>query len=199
MLLCDENGKIIDGDHVIASIAMYLLSKNTTKSSRSVALTHVSNGAIFDYFASHNIKSFKTNVGDRHIAAAIRKHDCVMGGERSGHIIINNYCTTGDGLVAALCVLSAMIEQQQKASELFNLFELYPQINHNISFFGDDPLSNEVISQKLTEIQNSYADTARIIIRKSGTENLIRVMVESQSKDTANEAFEAIIAALSYS
>jgi phosphoglucosamine mutase len=197
LLIVDENGKAIDGDKIIALIAEKLHNEGNLKGD-TVIITQMSNLALENYLNYIGVSTIRTKVGDRYVLEEMRRLKCNFGGEQSGHIVLADYSTTGDGLIAALQVLSIICETNSKASEVINLFELSPQILKNIRFDQSkkNPLEEksiqDFINQKILELSNR----GRILVRKSGTENLIRVMVEGESKTEINKICDEIITKL---
>ncbi|KIE04554.1 Phosphoglucosamine mutase [Candidatus Jidaibacter acanthamoeba] len=190
VVIVDDKGHIISGDHVIGLIALHLHNRKRLNNDM-VVVTQMSNGALDEYLKSHNINTIRTKVGDRYVFDAMRKNNCNLGGEQSGHVILSNYSTTGDGIVAALQVLSLLVESGKKMSKLSHIFELYPQVVRNIKFTKNNPLENPKLQEELEEINKSY-NAERIFIRKSGTEKLVRVMVEGKQKNIITEAAQTI-------
>ncbi len=190
ILVCDEYGNVIPGDYVIALIASYLKDINSLNSNGIVA-TYLSNGALEKYLNRLDIKLHVTKVGDRYVAEEMRKHNCNFGGEQSGHIILGDYNTTGDGIMAALQILAAMKYRQQKASELFKLFTLNPQINSNIPFTQHNPLEQENVLEDIEKIRLENKDV-KILVRKSGTEKVVRIMVEGEESKEIKHIAENI-------
>jgi phosphoglucosamine mutase len=178
VVVTDEKGRIVPGDHLIALIAMHLLHRNKLKNN-AVVVTEMSNGALDEYLKSQGIKVIRTKVGDRYVFEAMRNNNCNLGGEQSGHIILSNYSTTGDGMVAALQVLAALVETGKKMSELVSVFKEYPQIVRNVKFNKKNPLENPKLQKELETIKSQH-NSERIFIRKSGTENLVRILVEGK-------------------
>lgn len=194
VIMCDEKGKVISGDHIIGVIAGYMKSQNTLKS-EDVVVTQMSNGALEAYLKSHGLKMHRTSVGDRYVSEKMEELGSNLGGEQSGHIILGDYGTTGDGMVAALQVLSLLVQSGKRMSEIAHPFELHPQVIKNIRFKKNNPLENSEVEKNISDIQNSTEDL-RVLVRKSGTERLIRVMVEGKDsfkiKGVAQE-LEAVI------
>ncbi len=180
LLICDEMGKVISGDHIIATIAYFLKSKNKLRGD-GVVITHVSNSALENYFSELGLKTYKTNVGDKHVADEMRKRKCNFGGESSGHIILNDYTSTGDGIIAALQIMAFLKEKGMVASDILDIFHLTPQQSISIEMpCNINPLTNDSKILLIEQIKNENPDV-RIIVRKSGTENVIRVMVEGHN------------------
>lgn len=191
VLVCDENGSIVDGDHLVAMLAIYIKNNKDNKDNNGIVITEASNGALSKFLEHNGFDVYVTKVGDRYISEEMRRTKSNIGGEQSGHIIIGDYNTTGDGLLASLHVLSSLLEQRKKASQLFNSFNLNPQCSVNINFNEINPLLNNDVIRSLDEIKAQYSDL-RILVRKSGTENVIRVMVEGQSHKDIEEASQDI-------
>lgn len=186
LVVCDENGKIVDGDQIMALIAKNQQQKGTLQGDAVVA-TSMSNLGLEKYLESINLNLIRTQVGDRYVARKMRELGCNVGGEQSGHVIMSNFVTTGDGIVAALQVLSMMVGENKKSSEVCSLFEPYPQILKNIRYKNKNPLELTEVKQEIDKISNKISATGRVLVRTSGTEPLIRVMVEAQEKDVAEE------------
>ncbi len=180
VIMCDEKGKIISGDHIIGIIAKYMKSQGTLKG-KDVVVTHMSNGALEEYLNKQGMNMHRTSIGDRYVSEKMKELGSNLGGEQSGHIILGDYGTTGDGMVAALQVLSIMVESGRKMSDVAHPFALHPQIIKNIKFKQNNPLDNKTVQTSIDKIQNKEQDL-RILVRKSGTEKLIRVMVEGKNQ-----------------
>lgn len=194
LLVVDEKGQIIDGDKLIALIAEKLhdegnLSKDT------VVITQMSNLALENYLSYIGISTIRSKVGDRYVLEEMRKTKCNFGGEQSGHIVLSDYSTTGDGLIAALQVLSALCNSKKTSSQLLNLFDLAPQVLKNVKFESrsTNPLEKESVQKFITEKEKELNGEGRILVRKSGTENLIRVMVEGNDESLINKICDDII------
>lgn len=193
--MVDELGQDIDGDKILALIACHLKKQNKLKSDTIVA-TSMSNLAFEHYLNSQGIKVVRTQVGDRYVAAKMQELNLSLGGEQSGHIIVGDYSTTGDGLVAALEVLNLIKGENKPASVVANIFTPLPQILRNIPLNNplimDDPKFQGVIKAAELKLNNK----GRLLIRKSGTENLIRLMGEGENIDLINAALDEVEAAL---
>ncbi len=141
----------------------------------------------------------RTQVGDRYVLEAMREHGCNVGGEQSGHIILSDHATTGDGLVAGLQVLAALVESGKPASEVLNQFEAVPQLLKNVRFNGGAPLENKGVKARIAAAEAELEGHGRLLIRKSGTEPLIRVMAEgddmAQVERLVDDICEAVAAA----
>ena len=178
LIICDETGHIIDGDQLMATIATNWHEEGRLRGDALVA-TLMSNLGLEKYMKSLGLGLERTNVGDRYVVAAMQKLGCNVGGEQSGHIVLSDFNTTGDGLVAGLQVLAVLVEKGRPASNLFKLFQPYPQLLKNVRYNeATDPLADDHVKQAIADGENSLNGNGRVVIRKSGTEPLIRVMVE---------------------
>jgi phosphoglucosamine mutase len=135
-------------------------------------------------------------VGDRYVLETMRERGFNVGGEQSGHIILSDYATTGDGLVAALQVLAALVETGRPASELLHLFDPLPQLLKNVRFNGGQPLETNPVKAAIAEGEARLSGTGRLVIRKSGTEPLIRVMAEGEDEALVTEVVDQICEAV---
>ena len=196
LIICDENGSVIDGDQLMATIASHWYEKGNLKGDVVVA-TIMSNIGLEKYIEKIGLRLERTQVGDRYVVAAMQKLGCNIGGEQSGHIVLSDFNTTGDGLVAALQVLAVMIEKASPVSDLFKSFELYPQLLKNVRYNeGVNPLENSDVQQAIKDGESSLNGTGRVVIRKSGTEPLIRVMVEGQDARLIENVASDIVASV---
>ena len=179
IILCDEKGKIIDGDQIIAMIATRWKRKKMLKG--GVIGTLMSNYGLEKYFKRMKIKFYRTNVGDRYVKEKMQKYKFNLGGEQSGHIILGKFATTGDGLLVALETLFSM-RKGKKASELFDVFKPIPQILENI-VVKDKSITNSPNCKKaIRETNQLIKNKGRMLVRKSGTEPKIRIMGESENR-----------------
>ncbi|MDR2008252.1 MAG: phosphoglucosamine mutase [Alphaproteobacteria bacterium] len=196
VLMVDEKGNIIDGDNILAIIATKLkkegkLNKNT------VVGTVMANMGFEKYLSSQGISLVRTAVGDRYVSEAMESNGYNLGGEQSGHVILKDYSTTGDGLLASLFVLAYILESGEKASKCCKLYSPSPQILKNLRYSDtatENPLENDNIKTHIANKQKEHADVARILVRKSGTEKLIRVMVEGEDSALINAIAEDLVA-----
>jgi len=177
LILVDEKGTIIDGDQMMALIASDLKRRGELRGG-SVVATVMSNLGLERRLAEQDIGLLRTAVGDRYVLEEMRAKDCNVGGEQSGHIIMTDHSTTGDGLVAGLQVLAALVQAEKPASELLNQFEPVPQFLKNVRFSGGAPLENETVKKRISAAEAELDGRGRLVIRKSGTEPLVRVMAE---------------------
>ncbi|MET0156114.1 MAG: phosphoglucosamine mutase [Rickettsiales bacterium] len=192
VIICDETGKIYSGDHVMAALALDMQEKNALPEG-ALAVTSMSNLGFEEYLASKHIRLFRTDVGDRHVAACMRERGLRLGGEQSGHIILAEHGEGGDGLAAAIRLIAIMKEKNVSASSLLGGFSPYPQLIHNVRF--DDGRRPENIRLKhIEQAANAKLDgKGRVILRRSGTEPLVRIMVEGKS-DADNAALADALA-----
>jgi phosphoglucosamine mutase len=194
VIMCDEKGEIIDGDQIIAMIAKNWKKKKILKG--GVVGTLMTNLGLENYFRSNDIKFYRANVGDRYVKEKMNTLKYNLGGEQSGHIILGNLATTGDGLLVALEVLSSL-KNNIRASKVFSIFKKIPQILENIKVKNKNIIENKSLSAKINHIDKNLKQEGRLLVRKSGTENLIRIMVESSDKklikDTLYEVKKLIL------
>ncbi len=181
LLMADEKGQLVDGDQILGLTA---LSWNRAGRLRggAVAATVMSNLGLERCLAQDGIDLHRTKVGDRYVVERMRADGLNLGGEQSGHIILSDYSTTGDGLVAALQVLAVLAEQGRPASEACRVFDPYPQLLRNVRFSGASPLRHPRVQQAVADAEAELAKTGRLVLRESGTEPLIRVMAEAEDR-----------------
>lgn len=178
LIVVDEAGRVIDGDQLMASLAVSMKEKGTLRG-ESIVATVMSNLGLERFLDGHGIRLLRTPVGDRHVVEKMREEGLNLGGEQSGHIILADHGTTGDGILAALQVLTLVKEQGQKASAVLNKFEPLPQILKNVRFQkGGKPMQNEIVKNAIANAQSKFEGAGRVLVRESGTEPLIRVMAE---------------------
>jgi len=179
VLIADEKGQLLDGDQLMAVVAGHMKNSGLLKGDGIVA-TVMSNLGLEQHLAEQGLKLIRTKVGDRYVVEYMREHGYNVGGEQSGHIVLNDYATTGDGLVAALQVLAVIVGRGRPASEVCRVFEPLPQLLENVRFNGGAPLEETSVKQAIAAGESRLGETGRILIRKSGTEPLIRVMAEGE-------------------
>ena len=179
IIMCDEKGSIIDGDQIIAALALQWKKKKILKG--GVIGTLMSNYGLEKFLKKKGIKFLRANVGDRYVKELMQKKKFNLGGEQSGHIILGKFATTGDGLLVALEVIKA-INKKTKASRFFNVFEKIPQILENIKIKDDKILNNKSVKMSIKIAKKIIKGNGRILVRKSGTEPMIRIMGESENK-----------------
>ena len=177
LIVVDEKGALVDGDQLMALIATTHHQRGTLKGGALVA-TVMSNLGLERRLAEDGIGLHRTAVGDRYVLEKMRSASCNIGGEQSGHIILADHATTGDGLLAGLQILAALVESRRPASEVLHMFEPVPQLLKNVRFAGGKPLEAETVKAVIAEADAELDGRGRLVIRKSGTEPLIRVMAE---------------------
>jgi phosphoglucosamine mutase len=194
----DENGEIVDGDKIIAILALEMKRAGTLKNNK-VALTVMSNLGIRNALLDADIEIETTGVGDRYVLEQMIKHDLVLGGEQSGHIVNLNYSTTGDGVLSALLLANTLQLQRREQnravplSELTKNLKLFPQVLINVSGVNQAALESDVqLQQFAKELEDELGSDGRILLRASGTEPLVRVMVEASSQKVAEAAAELL-------
>lgn len=185
MLAVDENGKIIDGDALLAIISQYLKEKNELECNTLVA-TVMSNIGLHEFVSNNNIKLEQTKVGDRYVLERMLEGNFVLGGEQSGHIILRKYNNTGDGILTSLFLIRILLEKSWEPSKIWEMFQQYPQILTNARVDNDkkkDYNSNKIICDAIEEINELLENKGRVLVRASGTEPLVRVMIEGKDID----------------
>ena len=195
LIVVDERGQVVDGDQLMALIASRAAEAGTLKGGALVA-TVMSNLGLERFLATKGIALHRANVGDRQVLELMRDRGCNVGGEQSGHIILSDHATTGDGLVAALQVLAALVGSGKPASELLHLFDPLPQMLKNVRFKGGAPLEAQSVKDAIAAGEAKLAGQGRLLIRKSGTEPLIRVMAEGEDKALVGRVVDDICAAV---
>ena len=193
IIMCDENGCIIDGDQIIAALAILWKKKKILKG--GVVGTLMSNYGLEKYFNAKGIKFIRANVGDRYVKEIMQKKKFNLGGEQSGHIILGKFATTGDGLLVALEVIQAL-NKKLKASKFFNVFEKIPQILENIFIRDSRILMKSSVKESIKIANNLIKGQGRILVRKSGTEPKIRIMGESKNKILLKKCIKLISKAI---
>ena len=177
LIVIDEKGETVDGDQIMAAIATRLHERGKLTGGGVVA-TVMSNLGLERYLAGIGLTLERTQVGDRHVLERMRSGGFNVGGEQSGHMILFDHATTGDGTVAALSVLTGLVRSGKRASELLRLFEPVPQLLKNVRYDGGAPLEQDSVQQAIAEAERELGGNGRLVIRPSGTEPVIRVMAE---------------------
>ena len=189
IILCDEKGKIIDGDQIIAMLARRWKIKKILKG--GVVGTLMSNYGLENFLKSESIKFIRANVGDRYVKEKMRDYKYNLGGEQSGHIILGKFATTGDGLLVALEVLFSL-RKGKKASELFDVFKSIPQILENIAVKDKNIIFNSKTKLAIKKAEKLIKNQGRLLVRKSGTEPKVRIMGESINKNLLQKCIQII-------
>ena len=191
LAIIDENGDQVNGDHLLAMIALLLKKKNLLKNNKVVS-TIMANLSLENYLDSIDLKLIRANVGDRYVIEEMLNSGSNFGGEPSGHLIINDFSTTGDAIISSLQVLSLMIEENKSISNLTNLFPLISQKHYEHISDDKKDISNSHLENLSKEMKEKIGNEGRIIIRKSGTEPLIRVMIETNNQNLSNEILDEV-------
>jgi phosphoglucosamine mutase len=191
VVIADETGSLVDGDQVMALIANHWKKSGQLRGGGLVA-TVMSNMGLERYLEGIGLGLERTRVGDRYVVETMRERGYNVGGEQSGHIILSDYTTTGDGLIAALQVLAVLVESQGRASEVCQLFQPMPQLLRNVRVNGGKPLEADTVKETIAANQRRLGNSGRLLIRKSGTEPLIRVMAECDDEILLNSVVEDI-------
>ena len=195
LIVVDEHGTVIDGDQLMALIALTAARRGQLRGGAVVA-TVMSNLGLERRLAADGLGLKRTKVGDRYVLEEMRASGCNVGGEQSGHIILADHATTGDGLVAGLQILAALVEADAPASELLHQFEPVPQLLKNVRFTGGEPLEASSVQKVIAAAEKELDGKGRLVIRKSGTEPLIRVMAESDDADQVARVVDTICQAV---
>jgi phosphoglucosamine mutase len=181
VIVCDENGRSVDGDHIIAICAINMKEKGILKKN-SVVVTIMANKGFDIAMAKERIKVVKTKVGDRYVVDEMRKKGYVLGGEQSGHIIFSNYTTTGDGMISALQLLRIMKERGEKLSKLAECMKSLPQVLVNVDVKEKKDISKLKVNKNIKDAESKLGEKGRVLVRYSGTQNLCRIMIEGENK-----------------
>ena len=191
VVICDEKGQVVDGDQIMALIASHWAAHDRLTGGGVVA-TVMSNLGLERFLAARGLKLERTQVGDRYVMERMRNGEFNLGGEQSGHIILRDYATTGDGLLAALQVLAVLKEADKPMSALARQFEPAPQILENVRFGSGKPLESDKVKKVIADAEQRLNGTGRIVVRASGTEPLIRIMAEGDDEKLVNQVVKEI-------
>ena len=195
VVMVDEKGRRLDGDQLMALVAR-TWHANGRLSGRGVVATVMSNFGLERYLASLGLTLVRVQVGDRYVVETMREGGYNVGGEQSGHIILTDYATTGDGLIAALQALAALVESGKSASETVHLFEPLPQLLKNVRFSESAPLERGPVKKAIQEAEAMLNGRGRLVIRKSGTDPVIRVMAEGEDIELVGRAVDVVVRAI---
>ena len=196
MVIVDETGALVDGDQIMAMIAESW-SQNGRLAGGGVVATVMSNLGLERYLGSIGLSLERTQVGDRYVVEHMRAHGFNVGGEQSGHIVLSDFSTTGDGLVSALQVLACIKRSGKPASEVCRKFEPVPQVLKNVRFNGGKPLESDPVKAMIEDARSRLGSGGRLVIRPSGTEPLIRVMAEADDRSLVEAVVNDIVGAIS--
>ena len=181
LIVCDEKGQVVDGDQIMALVGLDWAKRGILTGGGIVA-TVMSNLGMERRLKSSGLTLERTKVGDRYVMERMREGGFNIGGEQSGHIILHDYATTGDGLMAALQVLAVLVESAKPMSELARQFDPVPQLLENVRFTADKPLETDKVKAAIAEAETALNGQGRLLVRPSGTEKLIRVMAEGDDE-----------------
>jgi phosphoglucosamine mutase len=195
LIVADERGVILDGDQLMALIATNL-ARGERLAGGALVATVMSNLGLEHCLAGQGIGLHRTAVGDRYVVEKMRSLGCNLGGEQSGHIILSDYATTGDGLIAALQVLAAIVETGRHASEVCRLFEPVPQLLRNVRFGQGRPLETRAVKRAIAAAEGRLGTAGRLVIRNSGTEPVVRVMAQGEDEALLASVVDEICAAV---
>ena len=192
-LCVDELGNVVSGDHILYLLGLYMRRQGELTGNTVVA-TVMSNLGLFKAFDAQGISYAKTKVGDKYVYEYMTANGCRLGGEQSGHIIISKYATTGDGILTSLKVMEVMMAQKQKLSELCKGLTIYPQVLKNVRVHDKAAAQNDPeVKAAVEEVAKELGDTGRVLVRESGTEPLIRVMVEATTKELCQTCVDKVV------
>ena len=195
IVIVDENGGTIDGDHIMALIASSWADAGRLRGGGVVA-TVMSNLGLERYLKGRGLTLARTRVGDRYVVEHMRAHGFNLGGEQSGHIVMSDHATTGDGLLAALQIMAALTETGRRASDMTRLFDPLPQVLRNIRVAGGDPLGSDRAQEAIAAGSARLGDRGRLVVRTSGTEPVVRVMAEGDDEALVSAVIDDVAAAV---
>lgn len=194
LIVCDKNGQIINGDKILAIAASSMLKQKKLKS-KAVVSTKMANIGLEDYLEERGIKLFLTDVGDRYVMKEMKRRNINLGGEQSGHLIFSDHSFTGDGILSALQVFTILQIENKQIHELLDDFYIFPQILVNLELCSDSKkiFVNSRLNKTILNFLDNKQEQPKILIRKSGTENLLRVMVQSRSMKLTNYISQTLV------
>ena len=189
----DEKGNVVNGDHILYVYGKYMKDKGELVNN-TVVTTVMSNFGLYKAFDEAGIDYAKTAVGDKYVYEYMTENNCVIGGEQSGHIIFSKYATTGDGIMTYIKMMEVMLARKKKMSELCSPLTIYPQVLENIRVTDKTAAQNDPdVVAKVNAVADELGNTGRILVRESGTEPVVRVMVEAEDKETCRNYVESVI------
>jgi len=194
MVMADERGRLVDGDQILGLIAGSWHEAKILRGGGIVG-TVMANLGLERYLGGLGLELLRTQVGDRYVVERMRQGGYNLGGEQSGHIVLSDYTTTGDGLIAALQVLAVLVQDGGKASQVTRVFEPLPQVLRNVAVTGD-ALENAAVREAVAAGERALGQNGRLLIRKSGTEPVVRVMAEGEDEKTVGEVVDSIARSL---
>ena len=192
-LCVDEKGNVVTGDHILYILGMYM-KENGQLDNNTVVTTVMSNFGLYKAFDAQGIAYAKTKVGDKYVYEYMVENGCRLGGEQSGHIIISKYATTGDGILTSLKVMEVIMDQKKPISELTQELEIFPQVLKNVRVYSKPEAQNDpAVKAAVEAVANKLGETGRILVRESGTEPVIRVMVEAPTKEACQQYVDEVV------
>ena len=192
-LCVDENGDVVTGDHILYVLGCYMKERGQLDNN-TVVTTVMSNFGLYKAFDKLGIDYAKTKVGDKYVYEHMAQNGCRLGGEQSGHIIISKYATTGDGILTSLKVMEVMLAKKKKLGELCKELRIYPQVLKNVRVKDKPAAQNDpAVMAAVQQVAEKLGESGRILVRESGTEPVIRVMVEAPSKELCQECVDAVV------
>ena len=191
VIIVDEHSKVVDGDQIMAAVSESW-SKEERLAGGGVVATVMSNLGLERFLQSQGLNLARTQVGDRYVVEHMRSHGYNLGGEQSGHMIMSDFATTGDGLIAALQVLSVVQRTNRPVSEVCSKFEPVPQILTNVRYKGEQPLEDSLVKEAIKDAEVKLGNSGRLVIRPSGTEPLIRIMAEGDDEQLVHAVVDEI-------
>ena len=195
-LCVDEKGNVISGDHILYIYGRYMKERGKLVNNTVVA-TVMSNFGLFKAFDEIGIDYAKTKVGDKYVYEYMKEHGCCLGGEQSGHIIFSKYASTGDGILTSLKMMQVIMSKQKPLSELAAPFTVYPQVLENVRVKDKTAAQNDPDVQAVVKsVSDALGETGRILVRESGTEPLVRVMVEAENEDICRKYVDQVVAVI---
>ena len=192
-LCVDEKGNVVTGDHILYALGCYMKEQGQLDNN-TVVTTVMSNFGLYKALEEKGIGYAKTAVGDRFVYEYMVKNDCRIGGEQSGHIIVSKYATTGDGILTSLKMMEVMLAKKKTMSRLFEDLTIYPQVLKNVRVKSKpDAQNDQVVQAAVQKVADRLGDTGRILVRESGTEPVIRVMVEAPTKEQCQTCVDEVV------
>ena len=192
-LCVDENGNVITGDHILYLLGCHMKQKGQLENN-TVVTTVMSNLGLYKAFDEQGIGYAKTAVGDKYVYEYMSANGCRLGGEQSGHIIISKYATTGDVILTSLKVMEVMLAQKKKLSQLCQGLTIYPQVMKNVKVKSKQDAQNDpAVQAAVSAVAEALGETGRILVRESGTEPVIRVMVEAPTKEECQKYVDSVV------
>lgn len=193
----DEKGNVITGDHILYIYGCYMKERGKLLNN-TVVTTVMSNFGLYKVFDEQGIGYAKTAVGDKYVYEYMAKSGCRIGGEQSGHIIFSKYASTGDGILTGLKMMEVMLARKMPMSKLAEPLKIYPQVLENVCVTDKKAAQNDpAVQEAVKAVAEALGDTGRILVRESGTEPLVRVMVEAPDHDTCRKYVDEVVKAIS--